>query len=94
MIDQNAPHRLRRCSVEIVVILNLAIFKSRHEPQIGFMHQFRSLQRMVWPFRVHPYLRYQPQLLVNCRDQLITRRGLALGDLAEQAGNVVRVIGC
>ena len=87
VIDQDAPHRLCRGSVEVSPSLEGHLLKPR-QAKVGLMNQVGGLQRVVGTFVTQQVARQAPQLVVHDRQQLFQCLGVAIVPSIEQGRDI------
>jgi hypothetical protein len=73
IVDQYAPHQLRRDRKEVRAVLPLHAARL-NQLEIGFINQRSSLQRMAGPLTADVSVGQAPQFSVDQRDQSVERR--------------------
>ncbi len=77
VINENAAHRLGRGGKEVSAVLEFRIFLA-DQPHPGLVNQCSGLQRLPSRFVRHSMSSELAQFLVNQREQLVCRLGIAL----------------
>jgi hypothetical protein len=86
---KEASHRFGGCGEEVAAAVPLLRVIHIHQPQVRLVHQRRRLQRLPG-LLVHQPLRCQlPQFLINERQQLFRRNGIALLNRGEDACDLI-----
>src|SRR4026207_2405351 len=86
MIDEHAPHHLRRDPEELCAILpGRALID---ESQIGLIDQRRRLQRVIPPFASQVGGSPPVELVVHDWYQLVSRTDIAVAPCTQQSGHV------
>ncbi len=88
VVDEHAPHRLRRDGEELRSALCGDAVLSR-ESKVRFVHQRRGSKRVPRPFVAEPRARELAELVVEQADHAIERGGVALREAAELERQVV-----
>ncbi len=87
MVDEDAPHHLRRDGKEVRAVLPRRALLI-DEPQVGLVDQRGGLQRVAIALAPQPGRRALMQLPVDGRHQLVTGRDVAAGPRMEKPGHV------
>ena len=85
MVDQNAPHGFRRGGEEVAAVVEVLV---ADETQVRLVDQGGGVQGVPGILRGHPRGSELPQLVVDQRQQLRRRFGIAATDGVEQPGGL------
>jgi hypothetical protein len=88
MVDEDAPHGLRRCRHEMSPVLPLHAFVV-DQPHVGFIDQRRRLQAVAGPLALQIVVRQTVELVVHNRGQPSEGALVAVGPGTEQCTDVV-----
>ena len=89
ILDQDAAHGLGGGGEEVPAAVPAPILRRADEPEVRLVDQGGGLERLAGPLPGQP-MRGQPaELVVDQRQELIGRSGVALLDGREDAGDVV-----
>ena len=86
MVDQNAPHCLRRGGEEVAAVVEVLVADQTH---VRLVDKGGGVQCVPGILRGHPRGSELPQLVVDQRQQLLGRLADAVLDGREDAGDVV-----
>ena len=93
VIDQDVAHCLGRSGEEMGAVLKLSFALLAHEPQPGFMHQRRGLQRVSRRTVGHPGGGDAPEFVIDNWQQFRRGFGIAVVDLVQNARDVAHGMG-
>lgn len=85
---ENPPHRFSRCGEEMAPAVPALGLVHINQPNVGFVNQGGSLQRLSRLLLRHPLRRQLAQLIIDQRQQLLGGTRVALFDGREDAGDV------
>lgn len=85
--DENTAHGFGRSGQKMPVILPGGRRRLSDQPQIGFMHQGRRIQRLAGLFVRHFRRRQPPQFFIDLQQQILGRSNVSLFDLCQNAGH-------
>ena len=88
VLDQDAPHRLRRGAEEVAAAVPILYLLRAHQPQVSLMDHGSRLERLTRLFLCQPVRRELAQLVVNQRQELFSGGRIALLDGGQNAENV------
>ena len=88
VVNQDAPHQLRRDAEKMSAVLPLHVLLI-YQPQVGFIDQRRGLQSVAGAFAAHVTAGELSQLGVDQRQQLIERRLVAVAPIHQQLGYIL-----
>src|SRR5205807_6067923 len=89
VIDQNAPHEVRRDSKEMSPVLPVGISLC-DQFHVGLMHQGSWLQGVIWPLTAQVADGQATEFLVNDRNEFAGGFLIAVCELSQQRGYVGR----
>ena len=87
-VDQDPPHRLGRGGEEVAPAVPACSAARVHQPQVGLVDQGRGLEGLPGLLAGQPLGGQLAQLVVDQRQELLGRLGVALLDRREDAGHV------
>ena len=91
VVDQDAPHHLRRDAKEVAPILPGYSILS-NQPHEGFMDKRRRLERMILTFASQVGPRSPPQLVINERQHSVARRDVTFPPRLEQSADLAGAV--
>ena len=86
MIDEHAPHHLRRYPQKLCAILPGCVLID--ESQVGLIYERRWLQRVIPPFASQVCGSPPVEFVVHDRYQLVSRTDIAVAPCTKQSGHV------
>ena len=89
MIDQDAAHDRRDRAEEVGAVLPVRMLLPC-EPEVGFVHERRGLQRVAGPFARQVARGERPQLVVHHGHHTVERRSIPAVPRLEQFGQRAR----
>jgi hypothetical protein len=89
LIDQDAPHGFRGGGEEVAAVVPASSVGRPDQPQISLVDEGGCVQSVARRLVGHPDGRQFAQLLVHQRQQFPGSLGVAVGEVGQNAGNIV-----